>query len=206
MATGKQQSRGEDARSARRERIARRKGRGAGVGGKPVRKRPVMRAILMFSAVMGGYYTFDYFYLQDSGMLDWYLSGIASVTSGIIQMFGEEAQNIGTTIRSPGFSVRIVRGCDALDPTAAFVAAVLASPVGWSLKLYGTIVGSVALLSINLFRIVSLFFIGTHFREVFDMMHYEIWQAVFIVLAIVFWAIWVQWASRRRSRAIHATA
>jgi hypothetical protein len=30
-------------------------------------------------------------------------------------------------------------------------------------------------------------------------MHYDLWQAAFIVLAIVAWAIWVQWATREKA-------
>ena len=52
------------------------------------------------------------------------------------------------------------------------------------------------LLLINLVRLVSLFFIGVYWPKALDVMHEDVWQAAFIVLAIVLWAIWVQWATR----------
>ena len=91
-----------------------------------------------------------------------------------------------------------VRGCDALDPAAAFVAAVVASPVSVWMKVPGIVVGTLALLLMNLVRVVSLFFVGIHFPSAFEMMHKEVWQASFIVLAVLFWVIWVQWATRGR--------
>jgi exosortase/archaeosortase family protein len=79
------------------------------------------------------------------------------------------------------------------------VAAVIASPVRFARKIPGLAIGVPSLLAINLLRVVSLFYIGVHHKEIFERVHYEIWQAVFIVLAVVFWAIWVQWATRRRT-------
>ena len=90
----------------------------------------------------------------------------------------------------------IVRGCDAIEPVAAFTAAVFASPVSFWLKIPGVVVGALALLLINLARLVSLFFVGIYFPAAFDLIHMDVWQAAFIVLAICFWAIWVQWATR----------
>ena len=105
----------------------------------------------------------------------------------------------GTVIRASGFSVTIGRGCDALEPIAAFFAAVLASPLGLRVKLPGILVGTACLWLINLIRIVSLVLIGVHAPRAFDLAHGQVWQAAFIVLAIVFWAIWVQWATRSRA-------
>lgn len=159
-------------------------------------KRPVVRAVVIFAVVMGGYYALDFTPFFGSQIRQWYLEQIASTTAGILNLLGHDATTYGTSIRSSQFSVKIVRGCDALEPVAAFVAAVFASPVAFRLMVPGVLVGVVSLLTINLLRIVSLYFIGIHFRAAFDMMHYEFWQAVFIVLAIAAWAIWVQWATR----------
>lgn len=95
--------------------------------------------------------------------------------------------------------MQIVRGCDAIEPTAAFAAAVLASPVSLWTKLPGILVGTLILLFVNLVRLVSLFLIGVHWPRALDVMHEDLWQAAFIVLAIVLWAIWVQWATRSKA-------
>ncbi len=170
-------------------------------------KWPVFKAVIIFVGVMGGYYAIDHYTLLLMGDgIQTYLAMIARSSAAILRVLGHEATTSGTAIVSPEFSVQIVRGCDALDPTFAFVAAVLASPVSIWLKLPGLVVGTISLLLVNLVRIVSLFFVGIYFREIFDIMHYELWQAGFIGLAIVFWAIWVQWATRRRERMTHAAA
>lgn len=164
-------------------------------------KRPILKAVGIFVLVMCAYYAIDYFFtsISESEIRKRYLAGIAWASSGLLRVLGYDAVAMGTLIRSSDFSVNIVKGCDALEPSAAFVAAVLASPVRFLLKLPGLAVGVFCLLTINLLRIVSLFYIGINWsRSTFDMMHYEVWQATFIVLAIVFWAIWVQWATSNR--------
>ena len=112
-----------------------------------------------------------------------------------------DPRDAGRTITASGFPVQIVRGCDGLEPIAAFVAAVAASPVSVLAKVPGIMIGAVCLWLINLGRIISLVLIGVHFPKAFDAMHQEVWQAAFIVLAIGFWAIWVQVVTRKKGMA-----
>ncbi|UCE61919.1 MAG: hypothetical protein JSU63_09325, partial [Phycisphaerales bacterium] len=72
--------------------------------------------------------------------------------------------------------MRIVRGCDAIEPVAAFTAAVLASPVSVSFKAWGILVGALALQVINLIRLVTLFFVGVYFPRALDIVHIDVWQ------------------------------
>lgn len=116
-----------------------------------------------------------------------------------MNVLGQETSVTGSAVTSPDFAMRIVRGCDAIEPVAAFAAAVLASPVSLWFKAWGILVGVLALQVINLIRIVSLFFVGVYFPRALDVVHIDVWQAVFVVLAICFWAIWVQWATRPRT-------
>lgn len=93
--------------------------------------------------------------------------------------------------------MQIIRGCDAIEPVAAFAAAVLASPLPTRAKVPGVLVGALVLVAINQARLVSLFLVGVYFPSVFDFIHLDVWQAALIVLAVCCWAIWVQWAMRR---------
>jgi exosortase/archaeosortase family protein len=107
---------------------------------------------------------------------------------------------------SPRFSIQIERGCDAVEPSALFVVAVLASPVRFRRKIPPVILGTVFLLVLNVIRIVTLFLTGLHLRSLFDTMHLDVWQAAFIVLAILLWAVWASRVARTRARQPDATA
>ena len=186
-------------------------GRSGGAGGpqRPVddngptpfsRRHPVLRAVVIFGVLMGGYYLLEYRFMLKGDLLEPYLSFIASASARLLSLLGHETTSQGRWLASTMFSVQIIHGCDALEPTAAYLSAVLASPVAFRSKVPGIVIGLICLLTLNLVRIVSLFLIWAHFPKVMDAMHYEIWQAVFIVLAIVFWAIWVQWATRDKQK------
>ncbi len=155
-----------------------------------------VRAIVVFVVLMGLFYGFVHTPANATTAFRPYLALIARVVGTILGWFGYETSVVATTIYTPQFPMEIVRGCDAIEPAAIYVAAVLASPVGVWPKIPGILIGAATLLCINLLRIVSLFFVGVHYPQAFEVMHEGVWQAVFVVLAIVFWAVWVQWATR----------
>jgi exosortase/archaeosortase family protein len=166
----------------------------------------VLRAVTVFVGLMALFHAIEYTRLGKGDLRRAYVVRIAQASAAILNVFGEDATVTDNSIRSSRFSVQVVRGCDALLPTAAYVSAVIASPVAIGPKILGILVGTASLLAINLIRIVSLFFIGIYFPNAFHMIHFEVWQALFVVLAIVAWAIWVQWATRERPAASHARA
>jgi exosortase/archaeosortase family protein len=87
-----------------------------------------------------------------------------------------------------------------MDPAALFISAVLASPVTLRARLFAAFAGTVLLLFINLIRIISLFLCAVYAKWAFDVMHLDVWQALFIFLAIFLWAIWAAWAVKRHKR------
>lgn len=162
--------------------------------------RPVLRFVVIVSVLMGLFYAV---YLPEwesdilGAVLPWNLKMHASACGVILKGLGNDITVIGQSVHSPRFSLQIVRGCDALEPAALFLAGIIAFPASFRAKLPGIVLGLFVLESTNVIRIVSLFYIGIHFPKAFEMMHYEVWQALFIVLAITYWAIWAIWASRR---------
>ncbi len=165
----------------------------------------MLRAVIVFVVLIGLFYGFVRTPTSEGEQFRPYLELIAATTAGVLDLLGYEITVNDTMVSSSQFSMQIVQGCDAIEPIALFAAAVVASPVSLWAKIPGLLVGWVSLLLINLLRLVSLFIIGISFPALFDVMHEHIWQAVFIVLAIVFWAIWVQWATRPDRGTSHAT-
>ena len=90
--------------------------------------------------------------------------------------------------------------------SAFFIFAVLAwpIPVTRARRATGLIVGSLLLLLLNLVRIMSLYYTGIYFPGAFEIMHIDVWQPAFIVLAVLIWVFWLQWASRIPAVKTHA--
>ncbi len=132
-----------------------------------------------------------------------YLGTYAQAAGFVLRMTGEKASVSGQEIYSPRFRARVVKGCDAIEAKALFVFAVLAFPATWRARAWGILAGLAALTAINLIRIVSLFYFGAYLSKTrfdaaaFDRVHLEIWQSLFIVLAVGLWVAWAIWATRK---------
>ena len=125
-----------------------------------------------------------------------YLEANAWLSNIILNVMGQHSHVTDVIISSPKFAMAIRRGCDAVEPTWLFCAAVVAFPVPWKRKIMGILAGIVILQLLNLLRIVTLYFIGIHFPGFFDAAHLEIWPTIFIIVAIVLWIGWMQWSKR----------
>ena len=124
-----------------------------------------------------------------------YLEANAWVSNFILNILGQGTHVSEVTIRSPAFAIAIKRGCDAVEPTGLLCAAILAFPGPFARKVAGMLAGIVLLQLLNLVRIVTLYWIGSHLpRTVFNSAHLEIWPVVFIIVAIVYFVGWKGWA------------
>ena len=97
------------------------------------------------------------------------------------------------------FDEAIHQGCDAIEPFGLFAAAVMASPVGMRVRLVGLGAGAVLFFLVNEVRIVTLYFTGTTFPEIFEVMHLEVWQALFILFGVTTWVAWAGWSVAREA-------
>ncbi len=158
--------------------------------------RPVFLFLLVFSVLMSLFYAFIAFAPYYKHVLPSYHHLIARLSGGVLAFIGQDITVAGTSIFSPGFAVRIVRGCDAVDAIVLFVFAVLAFPAPFLRKVPGIIAGMLLLGILNLVRVVSLFLIGVYFPRAFAAMHISVWQAMFIFLTVILWILWLLWATQ----------
>ncbi len=161
---------------------------------------PVFMFLLVFGILMGLFYAFIAFTpYYNKVLLPSYHKLIARMSGGILGLLGYNTKVIEATIYSPRFSFKIIRGCDAVEATALLVCAVLAFPAPFLRKLPGIIAGTLLLAILNLVRVVSLFLIGVYYRNIFDFMHIDTWQAIFIFFAIALWVLWLLWTTQRQT-------
>src|SRR4030042_301593 len=143
--------------------------------------------LLVFVVLMCLFYVFVAFTpYYNNKLLPSYHHLIAKMSGGILWLLGQGTTAEGVSVFSPRFSIKIIRGCDAVESTALFICAVLAFPAPFSRKVLGIIAGTLLLGILNLVRIVSLFLIGVYFPSIFDFMHIDTWQAIFIFFAVIF--------------------
>ncbi|MHC4440576.1 MAG: exosortase H [Planctomycetota bacterium] len=160
-------------------------------------RHSVLKFLLIFGILLAVFYVFIAFSpFYSKRFLPSYHHWIARVSGSLLATLGHDTTVTGVSIYSPKFSVKIIRGCDAVEAIALYVCAVLAFPLPFLKRLPGMIAGALLLSALNLVRVVSLFLIGVYSRRIFDLMHIDVWQAIFIFFAVVLWILWLLWATR----------
>lgn len=158
-----------------------------------------LRVLALFGFYMSLYYVATTFDVVKNQFFPWYLESSAIVSTSVLHTFGNaDLERDGKRLKSPDGSISVERGCDAIAPTALFVSALLAAPALWRSKWRGLIVGVLILMVANILRIVTLFLTRVYWRKAFDVMHLDIWQGLFILLAIFLWAFWASWAAKQK--------
>ncbi len=149
---------------------------------------------LIFMLLFYMVYTTEWF---QEGPLAFIMNIDANISSFLLNIFGMGTTAVGDTVSSDSFSVDIESGCDGIEAIAIFTGAVAAYPKPAKFKYKGILWGIGFLLLMNIIRIVTLFVTGVHFPKLFDMMHVDVWQVIFIALAIACWLVWIQSVIKR---------
>lgn len=122
---------------------------------------------------------------------------LADLSAKIIHFFDSETYSKGveiytTRLNDQNFSgVRIEAGCNAIEACLILFVAMIAFPSPITYKIKGMIYGFIAVQSINILRIISLFYLGMWSKEVFDFAHYYAWQVLIIIDAFIVFLIWL---------------
>lgn len=164
----------------------------------PLGKRPVFTFVVTFVVIMVPFTIFFFGYFSGWDTFKTYLDWNAGLSGWLLNLFGEDVRVSGASVMGKNCSLQIKSGCDAIFPSALFVAAVVASPLRFRLKIPGILIGTFVLLSINLVRIISLYYVRLHIPDWFEIMHVDVWQPAFIILALLFWIIWALRATKRQ--------
>jgi exosortase/archaeosortase family protein len=154
-------------------------------------KLPVLRFTALFILFVVLYYAVTSMHWFAGVVFPANLRVNAAVSGWILRTAGEAVTVESNNIQSAIGTLSIKRGCDALEPAALFVAAVLAFPAAWRARAIGLGIGVPLLLVLNLARIVSLYYVLKWSPAWFDAAHVEIWQPLFIFFSMLFWVVWV---------------
>lgn len=156
-------------------------------------KHPVLLFGLAFLGLMVFFYAIIYADFFRSSIHPYLLSLNSGIASFILNLLGQQTSNIGSVISSNAFSIDIKQGCDALEPIALFSAIALAYPAAINKKVQGVVVAVLILFVLNIIRIVSLFLTGVYFEHIFELMHIDVWQFLFILFAVILCFWYIRW-------------
>ena len=134
------------------------------------------------------------------GIMSAIQGGFAQIAGGALQLLGENAAVDGNTVRTARFGISVVTACTGLFLTGLFSIAVIAFPCGWRSKIGGILLGAGGIFALNVFRLVSLYYVGVYLSNWLDTVHLLVWQSLSIAFAVVVWLVWAGRGGRTRSR------
>lgn len=160
--------------------------------GKLYNRYPIVVFIGLFAILIILFYLFYFNPWVQLKVLTPLINFYATISSYILNLAGQKTSVTGDLIYSGRFSVAIKNGCDAVEPMALFVAGIIAYPSSVKKKLIGIFPGIIIIFILNIFRVVALFLTGVYKQSLFEIMHVEIWQMIFIMIAVGMWLIWLR--------------
>jgi exosortase H (IPTLxxWG-CTERM-specific) len=151
---------------------------------------------IAFGLPLFALYTFPY---EENGMSEaWftrYLSGYARVAGGALSLIEPGIHVSGQDILGR-YGLRIIKSCDAMEAVILFMAAVLAFPAAWRTRLIGVALGTLAIVTVNVIRICSLYYVGVYRQAQFEFYHLEVWPLILVASAGLAFVAWSRWATQ----------
>ena len=122
---------------------------------------------------------------------------LVMITAWIFKAFDLLVSTQGTIIHLKGFSMNVLFGCNGLEAFLIYTVGIISFPSKWKIKLYGMLYGFIILQVINILRIVGLGFAGIYMKSSFDFIHVYLAQSIMIVVAVVMFIIWLNYAVKK---------
>jgi exosortase/archaeosortase family protein len=168
--------------------------------------RPTVRFVASFVLVAGTLFSlYSFPYPDGSRYKDWsdaYLRGYSCLAAWVLSAFEPHVYRAGQDIVGR-YSIRIIRGCDAVDAQILLFAAVVSSHLhSWRWRAAGALLGFLILTIANVGRICSLYYIGIFLPKYFDFFHHEAWPIALILLATGLFVLWSRLALERGRAAL----
>jgi exosortase H (IPTLxxWG-CTERM-specific) len=158
----------------------------------------MLRFFLVFLLIQGVLFTAEMMQPVQRLAVIPFTEGIAALSAWLVMLFDANVVSEGIIIRdvTSGFAVAIQAGCNGVEATIVMVAAMLAFPSPWRLKLWGILLGFLSIQALNLVRIISLFYIGQWNMLIFDWAHLYLWQALIMLDVLIIFLIWLRFLPR----------
>lgn len=133
---------------------------------------------------------------------------LASASAHLVQTFDTHVISYGKVLQNArtGVGVSIEAGCNGIEACLILLAALAAYPARWQAKLTGIVIGFVAIQSVNLLRIITLFYLAGWSASAFEFAHLYLWQALIMLDVVVVWLVWMRWVARQEFRRAHLDA
>jgi exosortase H (IPTLxxWG-CTERM-specific) len=156
--------------------------------------RPVLKALLRlylsFGAILLVFVIAFHIEAVHQAVVVPFTTVVALASSLLMNLFGASAHVFENNLSTAKYSINVVDGCNGIYATAILISGVIAYPSKLIHKAWGIVLGVVAIFVLNLGRVISLFYLGQHYPDIFNEVHVYVWQPIIILWAIFVWDFW----------------
>jgi exosortase H (IPTLxxWG-CTERM-specific) len=158
------------------------------------RNLQVLRFFFLFLLIQSILFTAELTPIAQDRVIVPFTEGVAAISTWLITLFDPGVVAHGKEIHDvqSGFAVSIEAGCNGIEATIVLLAAIVAFPAPWLHRLWGLIIGFLAIQGLNFLRIISLFYIGQWNIRVFEWAHLYIWQALIMLDVLIIFLLWLR--------------
>ena len=163
------------------------------------------RFLFIFLACLLVLFTLELLNPVQANLIQPFTAGLAWVCVLSTLPFDETVISTGRILRDSvsGFAVSIEAGCNGVEASIVLIAGVLAFH-SWREKLLAIVLGFIAIQSLNIVRIVSLFYLGQWNYDIFEWTHLYLWPVLIMMDVLLVFAIYLRWLSRSSETVRHA--
>ena len=156
------------------------------------------RFLILFLALLVSLFTLEMLVTVQDHVITPFTSLLARISAEIILPFDSSGINYGKVLqfKDTGFAVSIESGCNGVEATIVLVAGVLAYPAPWKAKALAISVGFLTVQTLNLARIISLFYLGDWNMEIFTWIHLYLWPALIMLDVLIVFTVYLRYLSR----------
>ena len=156
---------------------------------------PTLRFVLIFctTALLG--FALEVIPWVEDFLVKPFIAGLAWLSGVLIRLPGGLADVTDVVIRHPlnGFAIKIANGCSGIEAGILLGAGMMAFPATWGQRALGWVAGTAAIMTLNVVRVISLYYIGQYSRDWFDWAHLYAWDVLIMIDGLVVFFLWVRW-------------
>lgn len=136
-------------------------------------------------------------------LVEGFSGDLAAVSAWLIHACGGNCLRHAAILSNPAvnFAMEVRDGCNGINVVVLLWSAILAYPASLKWRLVGVTAGLAAIQLLNLFRLISLFYLGQYNHSVFEFAHEYLWELLIIIDGIVVFNLWTRQASKISVRA-----
>ena len=157
------------------------------------------RFVITFLLVLVTLFTIEMLNPVQASVIAPFTSLLTSISASLIVPFDDSVVAYGKVLQfsDSGFAVSVEAGCNGVEAIIVLIAAIIAFPGSWSARFTAIVLGFLAVQTMNILRIISLFYLGNWDLEIFSWVHLYLWPALIMLDVLIVFIVYLRYLSAK---------